>query len=43
VVTVIAINGLIAVFGLYYVNEQHMRTLVELDRLVETLNLARSA
>lgn len=43
VLAVIVINGLIAVLGLYFVNERHARALSELDRLVETLETARAA
>lgn len=43
VLAVIVINGLIAVLGLYFVNERHARALSELDRLVENLETARAA
>lgn len=43
VLAVIAINGLIAVFGLYFSNDENLRALGELDRVVEDLNAARDA
>jgi hypothetical protein len=43
ILLVFVISGFVAVFGLHYAADQHMRGLDELDRLLSTLDTARAA